>query len=88
MLFPIFAALLSCIFTLGSSQSNYIAGVCIDDTVRLFNGTSAVLDNGIVQICKNGVWNEVCDYNWNQCRSKLLCKELGYGIHTSKLTYI
>ena len=62
-----------------------IIGTCTVNAIRLFDGTSASADSGIVQICNSSrIWSDVCDYAWNQCRSLLVCKQLGYS-NTSKL---
>ena len=66
-----------------TQKSNFLfyAGACDDDEVRLYskNSSSAVTDNGMIQICQDGQWVAVCDYGWTQTHSIVVCKELGYS---------
>ena len=57
----------------------YSVSACTTNTIRLYNGTASVPDNGMLQICKAGNWLAVCDYRWTQSHSIVACKQLGYN---------
>ena len=52
---------------------------CNEDAVRLYNGSSTVKGDGMLQICYGGDWVAVCDYIWTRDHSIVACKELGYN---------
>ena len=52
---------------------------CNEDDVRLYNGSSTVKGDGMLQICYGGQWVAVCDYRWSRSHSILACKKLGYN---------
>ena len=52
---------------------------CDENDVRLYNGSSTVKGDGMLQICSGGQWVAVCDYRWSRGHSILACKELGYS---------
>ena len=52
---------------------------CNEDAVRLYNGSSTVKGDGMLQICYGGDWVAVCDYRWSRNHSIVACKELGYS---------
>ena len=33
----------------------------------------------LVEMCSEGVWTPVCDYNWTVADAAVVCKESGYG---------
>ena len=35
--------------------------------------------SGRVEIYRNGVWGTVCDHNWTELNTQLVCQQLGYG---------
>ena len=51
---------------------------CNEDDVRLYNGSSTVKDDGMLQICYGGNWVAVCDYRWSRNHSIVACKQLGH----------
>ena len=51
---------------------------CNEDDVCLYNGSSTVKGDGMLQICSCGQWVAICDYCWSKSHSILTCKELGY----------
>ena len=52
---------------------------CNKDDVRLYNGSSTVKGDGMLQICYGGNWVAVCDYRWSRNHSIVACKQLGYS---------
>ena len=52
---------------------------CTEHNVRLYNGSSTVKGDGMLQICYGGQWVAVCDYRWSRGHSIVACKELGYN---------
>ena len=49
------------------------------DTIRLYNTVTDVEGEGAVQMCYNGTWYVVCDYNWGCAEANVVCRELGYN---------
>ena len=41
-------------------------------------GTKVVV-NGQVEICWNNTWGAVCDQNWTETDTAVVCKQLGYS---------
>ena len=33
-------------------------------------------DSGILQMCSQKIWHDVCDYSWTQCQSLIVCRHL------------
>lgn len=59
-----------------------VLGVCADGKVRLRGSSDERI--GRVEVCVNGTWNTVCDENWDDVDSTVICRQLGlspYGIH-------
>ena len=48
---------------------------CVNDSIRLINGTSS--NNGVVEICLDGVWGSIISYSWNNIDASVVCRELG-----------
>lgn len=43
-------------------------------SLRLINGPST----GVLQICKDNEWNNVCDTDWGNVDAAVACRQLGY----------
>ena len=41
------------------------------------NGSTS--DEGRVEVCVNGEWGAVCDNGWDQRKSEVVCRQLGYN---------
>ena len=50
---------------------------CTDYDVKLVGGETG--DEGIVQICLNGVWGALCDYNFKDSDAGVVCHSAGYS---------
>ena len=50
--------------------------MCEEKDVRLVGG--AIEQEGRIEICYNGVWSTVCDTNWQDIDSYVVCRSLGY----------
>ena len=37
------------------------------------------LVNGLVEICRNGVWGFICHYSWDTRDAQVVCRQLGYS---------
>ena len=49
---------------------------CTEGSVRLSGGN--IEQEGIPQVCVNGVWGSICDSGWSSIDGLVFCKELGY----------
>ena len=52
--------------------------------IRLADGSTFPF-SGRVEIYHNGVWNTVCDKNWTDRNTQVVCRQLGYG-YSSAIT--
>ena len=51
-------------------------GMCKDGEVRLVNGN--IEQEGRAEVCLQGVWSTVCDWDWNALDAYVMCRNLGY----------
>ena len=49
---------------------------CIEGSVRLSSGD--IEQEGIPEVCVNGVWGSICDNGWSSIDGIVLCRQLGY----------
>ena len=50
---------------------------CNDTEVQLVDSQSPY--DGRVEICIDGVWQTVCDDNWDKRDAAVVCRQLGYN---------
>ena len=50
---------------------------CTEGSVRLSGGD--IEQEGIPEVCVNGVWGSICDDGWSSIDGHVICRELGYG---------
>ena len=59
---------------------NYIASNvttnCTNGDIRLVNGQSA--HEGVVELCFDGHWQNICPTNWDNNEARVVCRQLGY----------
>ena len=48
---------------------------CTDGDVRLIGGDT--MNDGNVQLCYNNAWGSICDANWGNNDSNVICYQLG-----------
>ena len=56
-------------------------------SVRLSSGD--IEQEGIPEVCVNGVWGSICDSGWSSDDGRVFCRQLGYddiGIAINKST--
>ena len=51
--------------------------MCDNGDIRLFGGEAPY--EGLVEVCLNGIWGNVCDDNWDAPDALAACRILGYG---------
>ena len=49
---------------------------CAEGLVRLSGGD--IEQEGIPEVCVNGVWGSICDSGWSSIDGQVICRELGY----------
>ena len=49
---------------------------CTEGSVRLSGGD--IEQEGIPEVCVNGVWGSICDSGWSSSDGLVICRELGY----------
>ena len=49
---------------------------CVEGSARLSGGD--IEQEGIPEVCVNGVWGSICDNGWSSVDGRVLCKQLGY----------
>ena len=54
----------------------HVAPVCNDNDIRLV-GTDTPTQ-GRLEVCLYGVWGSVCDDQWTERNSEVVCRQLGY----------
>ena len=52
-------------------------GNCTETAVRLAGG--AIVQEGRLEMCINGVWGSFCSDGWDQTDAHVLCKQLDLG---------
>ena len=50
---------------------------CNESEVRLVDGRTE--KDGQVELCLNGFWDSVCDDNWDERDTRVVCRQLGYN---------
>ena len=55
--------------------------MCEDYAVRLVNDSDETVSvvSGRVEICKNNTWGAVCDDDWSDADTAVVCKQLGFS---------
>ena len=53
----------------------YLASACQDGDVRLRGGRH--YREGRVEVCRNQQWGRVCDDNWDDNDSAVVCRQIG-----------
>ena len=52
---------------------------CEDGIIYVRNSTSGDgTGSQLVEMCSEGVWSPVCDYNWTVADATVVCRELRY----------
>ena len=49
---------------------------CTEGSVRLSGGN--LEQEGIPEVCVNGVWGSICSRDWHLTNGQVICRELGY----------
>ena len=71
------------------TSTEYVAilhdSACVDGDVRLRGGSNN--REGRVEICRNKKWGRVCDDNWEEEESALVCRQLGFSEEGNTIYY-
>ena len=54
---------------------------CADGDVRLSGGDYYL--EGRVEVCRNKQWGKVCDDEWDERESDVVCRQLGFSAEGS-----
>ena len=49
---------------------------CTEESIRLSGGD--IEQEGIPEVCINGVWGSICDDGWSLVDGLVFCRQLGY----------
>ena len=55
-------------------------GLCVDGDVRLEDGVTE--HEGRIEICYDDEWGTVCDDYINDSVAEVVCKQLGFSLHS------
>lgn len=61
---------------------------CTSGSLRLWSAYNHPENEGMLQICKSGVWYGVCHYYYYCYIAKLACKQMGYSGALSELSQV
>ena len=67
---------------------HYVSSACQDGDVRLSGGRHS--QEGRVEVCRNQQWGRVCNDEWDEKDSAVVCRQLGFsgGICIIRSSYI
>ena len=71
---------------LSQNAAQSTSNACADGSVRLVGGD--LEQEGILEICVNGLWGTVCSSGWSTIDSLVACKQMGYDFGICKHTII
>lgn len=49
---------------------------CEHGEIQLADGVYSF--EGRLEVCLNGLWGTICDANWSEIESNVVCNQLGY----------
>ena len=61
-----------------STSYDYCIGTCEEGEVKLVNETSTSISEGILQVCIDEEWFNICDEGWSSNEDNVVCRQLGY----------
>ena len=62
----------------------FLSPACSGNDVKLVDGFSG--SDGRVEVCVNGEWSGICDYEWDVNDALVICRQ--YGLATASETFI